>query len=311
LADTVRATLGARYTKEDRSSEGRSMVLSPLVDFTPRPEIHDAHWTGRASVDWAPMADTLVYGSVATGYKGGGFNTGSASQPTFDAETVTAYELGIKREWWDRTLRTNLSVFYNDYKDMQIAQRISAAAITSNADAVTKGVELELAFAPSRTWLLDANLSVLSTRIGDFQTVDPANPGQSFTATTPEVPVSLAGNQLPHSPKAKVKLGAQYSAPLFGTGWTATARLDHVWQDQYYAREFNTPTDRIAAWSVTNLQLRMASPGGQVEVKAFVKNLADKDNVTNIIIEDPLVGRYRNVRLLDPRTFGVQVQYNF
>jgi hypothetical protein len=62
---------------------------------------------------------------------------------------------------------------------------------------------------------------------------------------------------------------------------------------------------------VTNLQLSFASPKGDVEVKAFVKNLADNDNVTSIIIEDPLVGRYRNVRFLDPRTFGVQVQYNF
>ena len=311
FAETVRATLGARYTKEDRSSEGRSIVLAGPVPFTARPALRDGHWTGRASVDWTPAPDTLVFGSVATGYKGGGFNTGSATRPTFEPETVRAFELGVKREWFARTLRTNVSVFYNDYKNMQIAQRISAAAITSNADAVTKGAELEVAYAPDRHWLLDGNFSVLKTRIGDFATVDPANPAQSLTSRTPEVPVSLAGNQLPHSPKAKVKLGLQYSTELFGTGWKATARVDHAWQARYYAREFNTATDRIGAWSITNLQLRMASPKGDVEVKAYVKNLANNDNVTNIIIEDPLVGRYRNVRLLDPRTFGVQVQYNF
>jgi len=84
-----------------------------------------------------------------------------------------------------------------------------------------------------------------------------------------------------------------------------------VWQNDYFAREFNTPTDLIKSWGVANLQLRFLNPKGNVEVKAFVKNLSDADNVTNIIIEDALVGSYRNVRLLDPRTFGLQVQYTF
>ena len=46
-------------------------------------------------------------------------------------------------------------------------------------------------------------------------------------------------------------------------------------------------------------------------VSGYIKNLSDADNITNIIIEDALVGNYRNVRLLDPRTYGVQVEYKF
>ncbi len=311
FSEDLRGTLGARYTKEDRTGEGRSIVLTATQPFTTRAPISDSHWTSRASLDYTPVKNTLLYGSLATGYKGGGFNTGSASKPTFEPETVRAIELGAKREWFDGTLRTNVAAFHNDYKNMQLAQRISGAAITSNADATTKGVEFETQFVPARAWLLDANVSFLRTRIGDFLTEDAANPAQSLTVTTPPVKVNLAGNKLPHSPETKIKVGAQYTMGLFGSGWTSTWRIDHVWQDKYFAREFNTATDRIGAWSVTNLQMRFASPKNDLEIKAFVKNLADNDNITNIIIEDPLVGRYRNVRLLDPRTFGVQVQYNF
>jgi hypothetical protein len=50
---------------------------------------------------------------------------------------------------------------------------------------------------------------------------------------------------------------------------------------------------------------------GNVQVKAYVKNLSNADNKTNIIIEDALIGSYRNVRLLDPRTLGVQLEYRF
>ena len=311
LSDSLRGTLGARYTKEDRSGEGRSIILTATRPFTARPPISDSHWTGRASVDYTPVKDTLLYGSLATGYKGGGFNTGSTAKPTFEPETVRAIEIGAKRDWFDGTLRTNLAAFHNDYKNMQLGQRIAGAAITANADATTKGVEFETQYAPSRAWLLDANVSFLRTSIGSFMTEDAANPAQSLTVASPAVQVSLAGKKLPHSPETKIKVGAQYTMSLFGSGWTSTWRIDHVWQDKYFAREFNTPTDRIDAWSVTNLQLRFASPKNDLEIKAFVKNLADNDNITNIIIEDPLVGRYRNARLLDPRTFGVQVQYNF
>ncbi|HLL10139.1 MAG TPA: TonB-dependent receptor [Rubrivivax sp.] len=312
IGENTRATLGARWTSETRDTLSRNLVLAATATpFVQRPTLKSDWWTGRASVDHAPSRDLLFYGSVATGYKGGGFNAGNATRPEYEPETVTAFELGVKSELLERKLRANFSVFYNQYKDMQLSQRISGSTATANVDSKTSGVELELLYAPTSAWLLDANLSLLRTRIGSFLTVDAANPGQSLTTRTPEVEVNLEGKHLPHSPESKIKVGAQYTAPLFGTGWTVTPRIDYVWQDKYFAREFNTATDVIKSWGVTNLQLRATSPKGDIEVKAFVKNLGNSDNVTNIIIEDALIGSYRNLRFLDPRTMGVQVQYNF
>ena len=287
------------------------MLAATATPFVQRPTLKSEWWTGRASIDHAPTRDLLFFGSVATGYKGGGFNAGNAARPSYEPETVTAFEVGVKSEMLQRKLRANFSVFYNRYKDMQLSQRISGSSATANVNAKTAGAELELLFAPNPAWLLDANLSVLRTSIGNFMTVDAANPGQSLATRTPEVEVNLQGKRLPHAPEAKIKLGAQYTTALFNTGWTITPRIDHVWQDQYFAREFNTATDLIKGWGVTNLQLRVASAMGDIEVKAFVKNLSNSNNVTNITVEDALVGSYRNMRYLDPRTVGVQVQYNF
>jgi iron complex outermembrane recepter protein len=312
LNEQTNVTLGARWTSETRDTLSRNLVLAATATpFVQRPTIKSDWWTGRGSLDFKPNKDTLVYASVATGYKGGGFNAGNAARPNYEPETVTAFELGLKSEMLDGRLRANFSIFNNDYKNMQLSQRISGSTATANVDAQTAGAEAEFLFAPSRNWLLDANFSILETSMGDFLTVDAANPGQSLVSKSPEVPVNLAGKSLPHSPNAKIKLGAQYTTGFLSTGWTMTSRIDYVWQNDYFAREFNTPTDVIKAWGVTNLQLRFTNPKGNVEVKAFVKNLSDADNVTNIIIEDALVGSYRNLRLLDPRTFGVQVQYNF
>jgi iron complex outermembrane recepter protein len=311
LSDALRATAGARWSSEERDTLQRGIVLTDVVPFTARPTIKDKAWTGRVAMDYVPAKDLLVYGSVASGYKGGGFNLGTSGPQSFKPEKVTAYELGFKSETLDRRLRANFSVFYNDYKNQQISQLVSAAVNTANVDATTRGAEAELTFAPTAALLLDANLSVLQTKYGNFLSVDPTNPAQNPAVNTPPVAVNIAGNKMPYSPKAKVKLGAQYTLPLFGSGWTATPRLDYVWQDKYYAREFNTANDLIDAWSVTNLQLRLANAGGNLQIKLYVKNLSDDNNITSSTPQDPLLGGYRNVRLMDPRTFGMQVEYKF
>jgi outer membrane receptor protein involved in Fe transport len=87
--------------------------------------------------------------------------------------------------------------------------------------------------------------------------------------------------------------------------------VDAVWQDSYFAREYNSPTDRIDSWGVIDLQARFRNDTTQTEVRFFIKNLTDGDNITNIIIEDALVGRYRNARLLEPRTYGLIVSKAF
>jgi len=46
-------------------------------------------------------------------------------------------------------------------------------------------------------------------------------------------------------------------------------------------------------------------------VQLYVKNVGDEDNITNSIVEGAEVGRYRNVRILDPRTYGIALETRF
>lgn len=307
LSDTVRVTLGARQTEEERSGESRSIVLSALGPWV-FSSFSGSKATGKLALDWTPdlafTDQTLLYGSISTGYKGGGLNN-SNSAPTYGPEEVTAYEVGMKNTLMDGRMQANLTGFSYAYTGLQLGQRINGGVVTRNADADIWGLEAEFMFAPARGWLIDTNLSYLNTEIGTFFSEDAANPAQSLTATTPTVQVNLAGNELPHSPPAKIKFGAQYTTLPFADGWTATWRVDALWQDSYFAREYNTPTDVIDAWGTFDLQARFERDEQGLGIRLFVKNVTDEDNITNIIIEDALIGRYRNARLLEPRTFGV------
>ncbi len=314
LADATRLTLGARYTQEEKSILTRSIVLSPVTPFVSASQSWD-NWTGKIGIDHKTQLgftdDTLLFAMLSSGFKSGGLNPGSNVARTFEPETVTAFEAGAKNTLAGGRLVANVAGFYYDYANLQLGQRINGGAVTRNADATVWGLEGEFNWAPSPLWLVNANLSYLNTEIGDFLTVDAANPAQSLTATTPERPVNLSGNALPHSPEFKFNIGAQRTLPGAIGGWTAVLRADAVWQSDYFAREYNIPTDTIDAWGRIDLQARFLRSDERLELRAFVKNITDEDNITNIIIEDALIGRYRNARILEPRTFGLILDVSF
>jgi outer membrane receptor protein involved in Fe transport len=319
LSDATKLTFGLRYTEDEKAIRTRTILLSPPGPFVEADRSY-SKVTGRAAIDhkmsFGPAGESLLYASYARGYKAGGLNPGNSNTPAFDPETIDAFEVGAKNELFGRTLQANLAAFYYKYKDLQLGQRIAGTAITSNGDARVWGLEGEFLFVPTRQLQLNANLSYLNTRIKDFLTIDAANPAQidprvNAPTRTPEVQVNLRGNELPYAPDFKINVGAQYTMPLGGTGWSATLRGDYVRQSSYFAREFNTPNDRIKGWSIGNALLRFTNEPETLGVELFVKNIGDSDAITSSIIEDAQVGSYRNVRVLEPRTYGISTRISF
>jgi iron complex outermembrane recepter protein len=311
----TKLTVGLRYTKDRKSIQTRTIFLSAPPPYTVGSGTYDAV-TGRVVLDHKLTPVNLVYASYSRGFKGGGLNVGNAVSPTFAPEFINAYEIGSKNSFLSNTLQANFSAFYYDYKNLQLGQRLGTSVITVNGNAKVWGLESEFQWAPVRGLLLNANASYLHTSIGNLLTIDPANPAQWTPAVgaptrTPAVAVNLNGKELPYSPHFKFSLGAQYTVPLGESGWSATLRGDYSRQSTYFAREFNTTNDRIAAWSVANAFLRFSNRPDTITIEAFIKNIGDSDNITNSIIESDLVGSYRNARILDPKTYGVTTTFKF
>ena len=60
----------------------------------------------------------MVYGSAATGYRPPAYNPRPftpAQAVEVGNEEMTAYELGVKADMLNHTLRTNVALFYSDY----------------------------------------------------------------------------------------------------------------------------------------------------------------------------------------------------
>ena len=136
----------------------------------------------RVNLDWTPNDDTLMYFSVTTGYRAGGYalgvldargqNSGEGcvdlgfyinclSPLSYDKETVTAYEIGYKGTWFDGRAQINASIYRYDYEGYQdqidtydMAQARSVDTVTNAGDATNQGFEIEA------TWLLGDHLTL-------------------------------------------------------------------------------------------------------------------------------------------------------
>ncbi len=125
------------------------------------------------------------------------------------------------------------------------------------------------------------------------------------------IAADLDGNSLPNAPEHTIKLGLAYTWPIDAISGELTLRYDYYWQDDSYAREFNTRGDRISSWDQHNAALMYASTDGKWNARLWVRNLQDEDNITGHYLTSDTSGYYRNYFTTEPRIYGLSVRYNF
>lgn len=122
--------------------------------------------------------------------------------------------------------------------------------------------------------------------------------------------VDLQGNQLQNTPDVTISVGAQYTFDV-GGGYTVVPRADFYWQSDMFGRIFNDVSDKISSWSVANAQVTLNAPETRWYVTAWVKNLANNNNITGEYLTSSTSGLYTNAFLGDPRTYGLTAGVHF
>jgi outer membrane receptor protein involved in Fe transport len=329
LSPATRLTGGLRYSHDRKTILTRQIFLDPLADGSVRPYTAGSEsWgvvTGRVVLDHKFSDDLFGYVSASRGYKAGGLNPGGpATGLSFKPEYLNAGEVGLKATAADGALRANVAAFYYDYKDLQIGQVGVTSAITVNSDARVYGLEAELAWKPAPALTVDVGFSYLNTRLKNFQSGDEGDPnaiapnavivrdaaGAPVRTSSGVVLKNLDGNELPFSPNTKFSIGAQYEIAL-GGGYVLTPRVDHYEQGGFFGTAFNKPSETFDGYSQTDVKLTLARDDGPWTLRAFVKNLFDNDDITRITQDSAIVGRFRGVVVLEPRTYGLEASWKF
>lgn len=257
--------------------------------------------------------DSNVYAKYVEAYKSGGFNTrdphidgdneyGFGFGDGFDKEKVRSWEIGLKSLLLDRRLRLNTSVFYTDYRDMQInfilAGTVSDTKTTNAGKARMWGLETDASLVLSHDLRLSGSYAYLNAEITEV--IDALNgenvadqyqfnsaPEHSLTANLDWTFAHLERTSL------RLNLGYQYTSAREG-GANAGAPVD------------------LPAFDLVNLYLGadpMPLGSWRISGGLWVRNVLDSDHEISAI--DNLPHADRAVLWNEPRTYGLDIRAEF
>jgi len=275
--------------------------------------------TGRINLDWTPNDQDLVYLSVTSGYRSGGFALGFFS---YDARTkpenITSYELGYKGEVLDGTMQINSALYYYDYKNVQTfaASPVPFGGFSQGAFSVPSaevdGLDMDMLWLFNQRITLGATFSYThSEYTSNFYIIDVNNAQRPQSLFDPETtPVNIKGNSMLHVPEMKADTYAEYAYPLGNEG-SVTFLADYSWIDKVYFSEFVTSSDKAPAYSRVDLRATWKSAAQNWTIAAFVDNLFDDIGIRSINADGEGANFRRDGTLTEPRTYGLDVRYQF
>lgn len=332
VSDSLTLTLGGRYTRDEKDYSLFSQILlngAVISSFTAPLDDTWNNFSPRIAVEYRPVDNVMLYGSVSSGYKGGGYNSRGTLPENigpYDEETVTAYEIGMKSDWLDGLLRVNGAIFLNEFEDLQSSVTRQGAVRTENittniAEVETSGIELEMTWLATSNLRLGLNLAYLHGEFTEFcDDVDGPSP-EPFASDCggPITPVQVNGAtqylvaedqtylDLANAPEVSGSLVLDYDLPI-------RAGIVEFHGDVRYTDEYNTwgrdndPGFVRDSVALVNAHVAFQDGAERYNVRVYGRNLTDKEVMSGAIRTgvNPLIQYYQ-----PPREFGVEVTANF
>ncbi|MDY6945304.1 MAG: TonB-dependent receptor [Pseudomonadota bacterium] len=262
----------------------------------------DTMWGGQATVHFDPREQLRWFATVSRGYKAGGFNIDRASRvsPKFLPEYLVGLDVGMKAQWLDGRLYTDVTAFYMKRTDMQVAVSTqldpgdpsSYLLFTDNAaGGRNMGVESSLRWRAGERLEFGGTLGLLRT---------------SYSGFRPDGSNQASDRDQAYAPEYQASVNATWRHPL---GWMA--RVDVMASDDYY---FDVPENNIRSEAYSLTHLKAGYESDRWAVYAWGRNVFDQDYYTRGFFfgnEPPDFTAKRYTQLGEPRQFGVTFRWEF
>lgn len=327
LSDAFGLTVGYRYSEEDKDLESRNrlelaavpgLVIACRVPPGTLPitacaadysdSFDDSSWL--ISADYDLSDDVMIFASASSSWRGGGQNlradTDSAAAAPFAPETATTYEIGLKGDFLESTLRANIAVFLTDYEDIQRSIIVPGSAsgavvtvLTNAADADITGAEIEIWFNPTDDLTLFMTAGYQNFEYNEFDSF-----GQDG------ITIVDRSNEDIGLPELQTSFSARYDTELSG-GKDLGVQLDYVWVDDSNISPTSAAQDVTKQDSFGRINARIdLAFGDGYQLSLWGRNLNDEeflaggtDFTGNLGHTIGVYGR--------PRTFGLTLSKNF
>ena len=336
LTDSMRLVAGLRYTDDE--------VYSEVTNFFGRGgtavlEVQSEKLTGRGVVEFDLNDDTMVYASFTRGFKPGGSNLTYGREdiiapivvlPTFQDETVDAWEVGIKTDFANNRVRLNAAGFYYEYKNLQYQAtdpELFEGGVGNLPESEIYGAELELLAFITDRFTVDARLAWLETEISESHlALDNVRSDEATNALLPhcnfnifcddiqraraEAVTDVKGNELAKTPNFTADVTLRYSGRL-GELADFEGSVQYLYRDGFQHRIFNNPkTDDVPSYDIVNLMLTIRPDAWPWYIDLMGMNLADEDGINARFTDVFGVGSTGD-ELIAPRQYMVRFGMEF
>jgi iron complex outermembrane receptor protein len=274
--------------------------------------------TGTFSISWLPNDDSLIYLTTSTGFKAGGFNLeigdfDGDSERKYDQESVSHFELGMKTEILQRTLRLNTALFHTAYENYQNAAYIGLQFIVNNAEkVVVDGFEIEATYLLGEHLTLMAAATYLDARYEEYSS------GSCYYGETPDSGefCRADGEPVPFAPEWSGSLITQWNQTLFDG--ELYARLAYQYTGHVNPSSERDPRHQRDPYAIIDGRVGWRNSG--FDIALWGKNLTDEAFLAqamaaNIMTSvDAVVGSEEGsyqTYIGEPKSLGVTVRFYF
>ena len=289
-------------------------------------KVNEAGETHKANLTWKIDRDRMVYFTYSTGFRPGGVNRpayalGEIQNPgPYQPDTLTNYEVGWKTSWFDRTLRINGALFWEDWNKVQYTEPgILGIQYTVNAGAArSRGVEGDVSW----TYAHHLTLSASGTYVDAKLTSDFCVPHYGCTVMddglgdggTVGGVLAAKGTRLPVTPKLKFTATARYDFDVGpyksfvqGTANHQSGTTTHLLLADA-GTFYGEPTKGF-----TTADFSVGTSYANWTASLFIQNAFDERGILskNSVCVPGICGQYSRVYPVKPQYFGIRFGQKF
>jgi iron complex outermembrane recepter protein len=302
VTDRFDIQVGGRKSRNSQEYSEIDTGVTQLVAggriVIPNTVIEEAPFTYLVTPRFRISPDLMVYARSASGYRAGGINPAFARgfpvPPGWKSDKTYTYEVGAKGILMDRALSFDASLFYIDWKDLQLNYTNAGFGYTSNGSrAKSQGIELSIEAHPLKGMTVATSMSYNQAELTE-----------SLGASTAR---GVAGDRLPFTSRLSGTASIDQRFPLAGE-WVGFAGGSVAYVG-----------DRVGVFTGLGAQRQVYPAYSQVDLRAGLEFRSWRLNafVTNVGDKRGLVGggigqsNAKLFNIIQPRTIGVTVSKRF
>ena len=276
----------------------------------------------KANISFNIDENAMIYASAAKGFRPGGGNqplpssgpspiavpmraalialgyTNGVAPVSYGPDSLWSYEIGEKAKFFANRLRVNSSVYFEDWKNIQLEQIPFGYPLFDNVNSAhIYGGEVEVEAVAAQSLTVAVSAGYTHATLAETQ--------HGF----------IAGQRLPDVPEVTGNLSLSYHTEI-GAGYEFNSRLQNTYIGNRVGLGsafglINQNQAPLPSYDLTSVRAGISSRDGW-GASLFVDNLTNKHAYLENVAELGLTNAaYNRVATNQPRTIGIDLNYHF